>query len=56
MEGAEGDAGEAFARGHGALDPARLAAHRGRRKILRARRAATSLRPEGDEKAARRLR
>ena len=54
------DGGEAvaaaFLAGYGPLDSRRLDAYRRRRRILKALRAATSLRPDGDERAARRLR
>jgi aminoglycoside phosphotransferase (APT) family kinase protein len=57
VEGVEDPgAAEAFARGYGPLDARRLAAYRARRRILKALRAATALRPDGDERAARRLR
>jgi hypothetical protein len=46
----------AFLRGYGPLDSRRLSAYRGRRRILKALRAATALRADGDERAARRLR
>jgi len=45
----------AFARGYGALDPRRLDYYRRERRVAKALRAASALRPDGDEKAARRL-
>ncbi len=56
---AEDDGGpvaEAFARGYGALDPRRLEYYRRERRVAKALRAASALRPDGDKKAARRLR
>jgi hypothetical protein len=54
------DGGEAvaaaFAAGYGPLDRDRLAAYRTERRVLKALRAASALRPDGDERAARRLR
>ena len=47
---------EAFARGYGALDPRRLDYYRRERRVAKALRAASALRPDGDERAARRLR
>jgi hypothetical protein len=44
-----------FRAGYGPLDDQRLHAYRGRRRILKALRAATALRPDGDARAARRL-
>ena len=46
---------EAFARGYGALDPRRLDYYRRERRVAKALRAASALRPDGDERAARRL-
>ena len=46
---------DAFARGYGALDPRRLDYYRRERRVAKALRAASALRPDGDERAARRL-
>jgi hypothetical protein len=46
----------AFARGYGELDPRRLDYYRRERRVAKALRAASALRPDGDERAARRLR
>ncbi len=46
----------AFARGYGALDPRRLDYYRRERRVAKALRAASALRPDGDARAARRLR
>jgi hypothetical protein len=54
---AAGEAGAAFREGYdGPLDEQRLTAYRNRRRIAKALRAARAVRPDGDEKAARRLR
>jgi hypothetical protein len=47
---------EAFARGYGALDSRRLDYYRRERRVAKALRAASALRPDGAERAARRLR
>ena len=46
---------DAFARGYGVLDPHRLDYYRRERRVAKALRAASALRPDGDERAARRL-
>ena len=46
---------DAFARGYGALDPRRLDATGASARVAKALRAASALRPDGDERAARRL-
>jgi hypothetical protein len=46
----------AFARGYGELDQPRLDYYRRERRVAKALRAASALRPDGDERAARRLR
>jgi aminoglycoside phosphotransferase (APT) family kinase protein len=51
-----GPVAEAFARGYGQLDPRRLDYYRRERRVAKALRAASALRPDGDERAARRLR
>jgi len=51
-----GPVAEAFVRGYGALDPRRLDYYRRERRVAKALRAASALRPDGAERAARRLR
>jgi len=59
-EAAAEDGGDAiaaaFKAGYGPLDDERLSAYRRERRIAKALRAASALRPDGDERAARRLR